>query len=223
MWSGLIPLILGSVLEPIALVITIMLLGTSSGLRSSSAWVGGHIVTNLIQGVVFGLILHWGKRTADPDQGHHWIVSTVLLVVAVVFLVTAAREFLSDDDPDAPPPKWMSLLMAATPTKSFLIGAGVATVSVKTWVFTLAAISVIGTAGLGRVISIVTFVSFVLLTLSANLLVVGIAAIFPEQSRSLLDRILRWLQDNNRPIVVVAGVVFGVWFGTKALHGLGVF
>jgi hypothetical protein len=38
----------------------------------------------------------------------------------------------------------------------------------------------------------------------------------------MLDRVLRWLQDHDRPIMVAAGLVFGTWFGLKALHGFGI-
>lgn len=222
MWSALIPLILGGVLEPIEIAITIMLLGTPSHLRAASAWIAGHCGTRLLQGLVFGTILHWGARGADSNRPHHWIVSTVLLVVALLFLVTAAREVFSDDDPNAPPPKWMTMLTSATPTKAFFIGAGVVTVSVKAWVFTLATISVIGSAGLGRVANVGSYVLFVLLATSANLLIVAMAAFVPQRSRALLDRTLRWLQDNDRPIVIVVGLVFGIWFGIKALNGFGI-
>ena len=149
-------------------------------------------------------------------------VSTVLLVVALLFLVTAARELFSDDDPDAPPPKWMTMLMSATPIKAFFIGAGIMTISVKSWVFTLAAISVIGNAGLGRVANVVSYLLFVALAASGNLLIVAMAAFFPQRSRSVLDRVLRWLQENDRPIMIVVGLVFGIWFGIKALHGFGI-
>ncbi|CAM4343914.1 hypothetical protein MB901379_02626 [Mycobacterium basiliense] len=221
MWSGLLPLIFGSALEPIEMAITIMLLGTPSHLRAASAWIAGHGVTRLLQGLIFGTILHWGARRTTANHPQHWIVSTVLLVVALIFLITAARELLSADDPEAPPPKWMEILTSATPTKAFLIGAGLMTVSVKSWVFTLAAIGVIGNAGAGRAVNMLAYVAFVALATSGNLIIVGLAALFPERSRSLLDRILGWLQDNNRPIMIVVGLVFGIWFGFKALHGLG--
>ncbi len=222
MWSSLVPLILGSALEPIEIAITITLLGTPSHVRAAGAWIAGHGGTRLLQGLIFGTILHWGARSADSNHAHHWIVSTVLLVVALLFLVTAAREFFGDDDPNAPPPKWMTMLMSATPTKAFFIGAGVITVSLKAWVFTLAAISVIGSAGLDRVANVASYVVFVLLAMNVNLLIIGVAAFLPDRSRSLLDRIQRWLQDNDRPIMVVVGLVFGIWFGIKALHGFGI-
>lgn len=222
MWGGLLPLILGCALEPIETVITIMLLSTPSRLRAAGSWVAGHVSTRLLQGLVFGTILHWGARRADSSHSHRWIVSTILLVVAVLFLVTAARALFSDDDPDAPPPKWMTMLTSASPGKAFFIGAGVITVSVKAWVFTLAAIGVIGSAGLDRAANIGSYVLFVALAASVNLLIIGMAAVFPQRSRSVLDRMLRWLQEHDRPIVIVVGLVFGIWFGVKALTGLGI-
>ncbi len=70
--------------------------------------------------------------------------------------------------------------------------------------------------------NVVTYVAFVALAASGNLLVVGAAALLPGRSRSLLDRTLRWIQDHDRPIMIVVGLVFGMWFGIKALHGFGI-
>lgn len=221
MWSSLLPLIAGSAFEPIELIITIMLLGTPLGVRAAGAWIGGHVSTRLLQGLIFGMILHWGKRDAQSHHAHHWIVSTILLVVALLFLVTVARELFGADDPAAPPPKWMTMLTSASPTIAFLIGAGIVAVSLKAWVFTLAAISVIGNAELGRAANVVSYVVFVALAAIGNLLIVGLAAIFPGRSRPVLDRTLAWLQHNDRPIMIVVGFVFGVWFGIKALNGFG--
>ena len=95
-------------------------------------------------------------------------------------------------------------------------------VSVKAWVFTLAAISAIGGAGLDRTTNVITYIAFVALALSGNLLTVAAAAFLPGQSRSLLDRILRWLQDHDRTIMIGVGLVFGSWFGIKALRGFGI-
>nr|WP_301336343.1 GAP family protein [Mycobacterium gordonae] len=222
MWGDLVPLILGGALEPIEIMITITLLGTPSRLRAAGAWISGHVGTRLLQGLVFGTILHWGARSGDSKHSYHWVVSTVVLVVAVLLLVTAARELLSDEDPNAPPPKWMEVLMSATPTKAFFIGAGVVTVSVKAWVFTFAAIGVIGSADMGRIGHMTSYIAFVLLATSGNLIIIGAAAVFGDRSRAVLDRTLRWLQDKNRPIVVLVGLVFGIWFGLKALRGFGI-
>ena len=70
MWSSLIPLILGGALEPIEIMITIMLLGTPAGARAAGAWISGHVGTRLLQGLIFGTILHWGARGGDSK--HSW-------------------------------------------------------------------------------------------------------------------------------------------------------
>ena len=221
-WSGLVPLILGSAVEPIEIAITIMLLATPARLRAAGAWVAGHVLTRLLQGLVFGTSLHWGARMSHQTSGRHWITATILLIVALIFLVTAARELLSGDDPDKPPPKWMTMLTSATPTKAFFIGVGVMVVSVKAWVLTLAAIGVIGNAGMGRATNAVIYLVFVALAASGNLLVIGAAALLPGQSRALLERTLSWIQRNDRYIMIGVGLVFGTWFGIKGLHGLGI-
>ncbi len=63
---------------------------------------------------------------------------------------------------------------------------------------------------------------FVLLAEAVPIAVVAYAALAPESSRAVLDRVSAWLEKNNRIIVIVLGLVFGVWFLLKALQGLGV-
>jgi Sap, sulfolipid-1-addressing protein len=178
-----LPLILGSALVPIEIVITILLLGTPSRVRAAGAWVAGMVVARLLQGAVFGLILHWGQRAGSSDDSHGWIVSTILLVVSILFLITTLREILGGDDPDAPPPKWMTMLTAASPGKAFLFGLGIIVVAVKFWVFTLGAIAVIGAEDLPRATNIVLYLIFVLLAVSPHVTIVAAAAFFPTDRR----------------------------------------
>ena len=96
------------------------------------------IAVRLLQGLIFGAILHWGARD-NTKSGHGWVMSTILLVVAILLYVTALREVISGDDPDDPPPKWMTALSSMTPGKAFLLGAGVILISVKLWIFTFGA------------------------------------------------------------------------------------
>ena len=51
---------------------------------------------------------------------------------------------------------------------------------------------------------------------------VAYAALAPASSQALLERVSAWLERHNRVIVIVLGLVFGVWFLLKALSGLGV-
>ncbi|MGB0970594.1 MAG: hypothetical protein ACPGVG_06480, partial [Mycobacterium sp.] len=107
LWASLAPLAIAAALMPVEMVITLALLGSPGRVRTAGASVVGTVVIRLLQGLVFGTILHWGQR--DPAEGgRNWVVSSIVLAVAVVLLVTAIRELLGGGDPDDPPPKWMT-------------------------------------------------------------------------------------------------------------------
>lgn len=221
LWATLAPFIVASALIPGKLVITLSLLATPGRARTAGAAVAGVVLVRLLQGLIFGMVLHWGKRD-NTAGGHSWVVSSILLVVAVALFVTAFRELMGGDDSDDLPPKWMTALTSMTPAKSFLLGVGLVLVSVKTWLFTFAAIGAIGNAGMARSVNVVTYVAFVLLSASTHLAIVAAAALFPRRSQTYLDRSLRWLQEHDRVIMIVIGLGFGSWFLYKALHGFGV-
>ena len=221
LWATLTPFIIASALMPVELVITLALLGTPGRVRTASAAVAGTVVVRLLQGLLFGAILHWGRRDDTPG-GHGWLVSSVVLVVGVVLLTTAIREILGGGDPDDPPPKWMAALTSMKPGKAFLLGGATVIISVKLWVFTLAAMSAIGDAGMPRSANFATYTAFVLLGVSTHLAIIAAAAFFPDRSRAFLDRSLLWLQDHNRVIMIGLGLVFGGWFLFKGLHGFGI-
>jgi hypothetical protein len=221
LWTTLTPFIVAAALMPIELVITLALLGSPSRVRTAASAVAGMVTVRLLQGLLFGTVLHWGKRARDDGQTT-WVLSAVLLVVAVILLVSVIREILSGQDPDDPPPKWLAALPTMTPGKAFLLGMGVILISVKLWVFTLAAINAIGQAGMSRTANMSTFVLFVILGVSTHLLIIAAAALFPQATRGPLDRCLLWLQRNNRAIMIALGLGFGSWFLYKGLHGLGI-
>lgn len=221
MWATLVPFIIAAALMPIELVITLALLGTPGRVRTATAAVAGTVTVRLLQGLVFGAILHWGRRDDTPG-GHGWLVSSVILVVAVVLLVTAIRELLGGGDPDDPPPKWMAALSSMKPGKAFLLGGATVLISVKMWVFTFAAISAIGDAGMPRSANFANYTAFVVLGVSTHLAIIAAAAFFPKRSAAFLDGSLRWLQDHNRVIMIGLGLVFGGWFLYKGLHGFGI-
>jgi hypothetical protein len=222
LWGSLVPLIIGSALVPIQIVITTMLLRSKAGRMTAVAWLGGMTAVRLGQGLVFGLII--GNRAADASAsaGPSTPVSLLMLVVAILFYVTAIKQLLNHPDEDAPPPKWMAMVGSVTPGRAFGLGSGILLVNVKLWVFTLGAISAIGLAGLGQGAAAVTFLAFVLLAESIHIMVIGLAFAMPARSAAMLDGIVGFLARYNRVIMIVLGAVFGTWFLVKALSGLGV-
>jgi hypothetical protein len=215
-WAALVPLIVGSALVPVQLLVTILLIAHSR--LTAFAWVAGTTTVRLAQGILFGLILGSDGVPGGPGP----IASTLLLVVALLFLATAVRHLVGDDDPDAPPPRWMTALDGLSPARSFLYGAGAMVIGVKFWVFTLSAVAVIGDADLGQPDAAITFVVFVVLASSAQLALIAMAAAAPRRTAVVLGRLSGWLTAHNATLMVVIGFVFGTWFLVKALDGLGV-
>jgi hypothetical protein len=221
LWGTLLPLIVASALVPVQITLTVLLLRASVG--TAAAWVGGMTATRLAQGVLFGIVFaEAGAAAPEGQSGPGPVVSAVLLVVAVLFLIKAAKELLGGDDDDAPPPKWMKLTESVTAGKAFLFGAAYVAVAAKLWVFTLGAIGAIDEAALETGTSVALFLLFVALAEAIPIAVVAYAALAPSSSRAVLDRVSAWLERNTRSIVIVLGLVFGVWFLLKALQGLGV-
>ena len=220
LWTTLVPLIIGSAVVPVQIVLTIMLLRTS--LRTAAAWVAGMAAVRLVQGILFGFVFTEIGATSAESGGQSLIASSLLLAFALLFYVTAIRQLFSPKDEDAPPPKWASKLGSMSSGPAFGFGAGYVAISPKFWVFTLGAIGAIDDAQLGASSAVLTFVAFVALALSINLAILGYAAVSPSGSAVALERFAAWLNGNNRVIKIVLGVVFGTWFLIKALSGFGI-
>jgi hypothetical protein len=218
----LTPLIVGSALVPIQIIITILLLRAPAGRITAVAWVVGMTAVRLLQGIVFGLILAGRRGASSSEGGSGIIVSVLLLVLAILFYVVAAKQLLKHPDEDAPPPRWMAMLDGVTPRKAFLLGMGLLAIGAKFWVFTLGAMGAIGAAGLGQPGATLAFLLFIVLAESIHLGVLGFAYAAPDRADAALGRFSDALKRYNGPIMVVLGLVFGTWFLLKALSGLGI-
>jgi threonine/homoserine/homoserine lactone efflux protein len=163
LWASLLPLVFASALVPAQLVVTIALLGSASGTRAASAFVGGMTVVRLVQGAVFGLAVS-GSRAGDDASTASTFTSALLLVVAILLLVMAVKKLVTDEDPDAPPPVWLARTASMPPRQAFMVGAGLLMIAPKFWVFTLSAIAAIEEATLARPTAVVVYLGFVVLT-----------------------------------------------------------
>lgn len=222
LWPALLPVAIASALVPVPVVVTLLLLRSGRGQITAVAWVAGQTVVRIAQGLVFGLLLSAGDEQATSGSGPGLIASVVLLVLAVVFYITALRALIGGEDPDAAPPKWLAMTETMSPGRAFLFGAGYLGISAKFWVLTLGAIAAIDEANLSHSLSVAGFLLFVVLAQSTMLAVLLFAFAAPSRSAGALDRVATWLTDNDGPIVVALGLVFGTWFLIKALTGLGV-
>jgi hypothetical protein len=216
---SLLPLIVGAALLPGWIILTLFLLRGEGGVRKALAFAAGAMTVRLVQGVLFGYVFGAAADTYG-ESGSNLITSTLLLVVGLVMLIGAVTKWRKEADPDAPPPKWMAVLGGLSALQAFGVGALLMVQSIKQWVFTLSAISVIEQGELSQTGNVLVYLFFVLAAQSLVLAPILVSAVAPAQSTKLLDAIHGWLERNNRVIVIAASSIFGVWFLWMGIAGL---
>ncbi len=213
----LLPLIIGAAVLPLWIVMSLLLLRGTGGMRKATAFAAGAMGVRILQGILFGYVF---GTDAGEEGGSHVIASTLLLVVGVILLITAVRQWHKDDDPDTPPPPWMATLGTASSLKALGIGALLMTIAVKQWVFTLAAIAVLDDAQMGLARSALAYVVFVVAAHALVLMPIVIAVLAPSRSAAMLDAMRGWLERHNRMITLCVSSIFGAWFAWKGTMGL---
>ncbi len=216
----LAPLILGSALAPIWIIIVLLMLASPRGLLKALAFVVGMSLTRVLQGVVFGLVFGASSEAEAVDGGKSTVSATLLLVVGILLLISAYRKWRKEEDPDDPPPKWMQAIDQLTPLKALGMGAGLVAVGIKLWVFTLSAISEISAIDLSRNEAITAYLLFILLAQSLLILPILIYAIVPKAAAKMLETAIAWLLRYNRPITITVTLIFGSYFTWDGLTSL---
>ena len=215
----LLPLIVAAILAPLYPIVVLLLLRSQGGVRKAGALVLGAIAVRLAQGVVFGLVF----RAADeayPDSGSKIIASTLLTVIGILLLISAYKKWQKQEDPDGPPPRWMTAIQGLTPVRAMGAGALMVALSVKQWVFTLAAIDLIAGATTGAGSGAGAYLFYTLATQALVLLPILFMAVAPQQSAKPLDAAQGWLERNDRLVMIAASLFFGVYFLAKGIGGL---
>ena len=172
-----------------------------------------------MQGILFGLVVGRVCKV-NSEPGPRLIVSTLLMIVGILLLVTALRQWRKQDDPDAPTPQWMSAISGLSVLKAIGAGAIFPIIAVKQWVFTLSAIGVIGEIGRGGLADVGAYLFFVFATQTLVFTPTLAFAVAPHRTAKSLQATQAWLERNNRAIVIVMSLVFGVWFLFKGITGL---
>lgn len=220
LWTTLVPLAVTTAVLPVQLAITILMLRSTGGRPRAGGWIAGMTVVRLLQYAVFGVVLD--RATDDGKPGTSAAEGALLLVVAVLLLVSAARKAANQPDEDAPPPRWMTVVDGVSPSRAFLLGAGLVGFSPKLWAFTLGAIGAIGDAELDAVEGWVVFASWVVAAQALHLVAWLSVAVAPRQAEPLLDGAGVMLERHSRPLVIGVSLVFGIWFLFRALAAFGV-
>lgn len=215
----LFPMILGTVLAPVWIIIVLLVLRSPNGLVKAIAFIVGITIVRLLQGLLFGYILS-GIDSAGASGELSPVILIVLVVLGILLLISAIKTLMHEPDPDAPPPKWMKKLDQATAPALLGMGILFTLVAPKLWIFTLSAIGVIRSANLSPTESLTAFLTYVVGAQSLIMLPVLLYAIAPRQSASLLQSVSDWLMRYNSQITLVVSFVFGSLFLWKGISGL---
>lgn len=215
LWSTLLPLALATAIMPVELAITLLLLRSPHSRSAAAAWIAGMTVVRLVQYAIFGLILDAAMDDGDPGQSP--VEGAILLVVAVLLLVSAARKWLKQPDEDEPPPAWMTAIGSLGPGRGLALGVGFTSISPKLWALTIGAVGAISDAQLDFATGWAAFIVWLVVAESIHLLALLFAVIAPARAGVGLARATDLLERYNRPVLIGASIIFGVWFLYKAL------
>jgi hypothetical protein len=216
---SLLPLILSAALVPAPIFVLLVLFRGPRGFAAAAAFTAGVTSVRLAQGALF-LFVFADAVAARGSDGPGTIAATLLLVLGIFLWTTAVRTLLKAEDPDAPPPAWLGKLKTASPVAAFAIGAGLIAVAAKQWVFTMAALGVIGEASLDRTGIVAAYLIFVLGAEALLLPPLVAYAVAREPAAAMVERAGTWLEGNTRPVKIVVSVVFGTYFLWKGISGL---
>ncbi len=218
---SLLPYIIGSALVPVYIILVVLLLKSPRhGLLKGAAFVGGITTTRLVQGLIFGFVFAESAASLEEPGGKGLVVSTLLLVLGIYLLIAAYKQWRGEDDPDAPPPKWLTMMDSLTAPKAFAIGVGLPLIGVKLWVFTLGALGTIAEAAVGQPDSTIAYLFYILLAQALLLIPILIRLLVPARSQSILDGLSDWLIRNNRTIIMVVSLIFGLYLLYLGISGL---
>lgn len=216
----LTPMILGSALAPLWITIVLLLLASPRGVAKAAGFVLGMTLARLAQGAIFGFILAGSPEAEGDASGTSPVAATLMLVLGVLLLVAAYRKWSKAPDPDEPPPQWMAQMEQMTPGRAFVMGFGLVMIGVKLLAFTLSALGVIRAADLSDSSRVIAYLAYVALAQLLLIVPIVAGALAPKPSAAVLRRIIRLLEEYNRPITIGVSLVFGLYFGWKGLMGL---
>jgi cytochrome c biogenesis protein CcdA len=216
----LLPLMIAAMAMPTWVILVLLLLKTRRGTTKAIAFVGGVTTVRLVQGVLFGSVL---SAAVGPRRHSQWValVSVLLLVTGVLMWAAALRQLGKAVDPVGAPPisaRWLAMIQRVSPAQAFGAGALLVAASSRAWLFTLAALGVIGQAALTSMQSVV---AFLLYAVGAELLLLAPIVLF-VWLRDQFDVAAGWLEEHERPIVIAVSLILGsffVWAGLRGLAG----
>ena len=204
----MLPVALGVAISPMPIIaVIVMLFGNRPVPRAVSFAVGWIIGVTAATGIAMLIAGPVDENASTPV----W-VAVVKLAFGVLFLFMAIKQWRGrprgDEEPEMP--GWMAAADSMTPVKSAALAALLGGVNPKNLALSMAAGTIIGSAGLpagGAIGSLVVFVALASITVVGPVLAYLVAR---KRIEGPLNSLRTWLIKNNATVMTVVLLVLGV-------------
>jgi hypothetical protein len=222
MLLSVVPLALANWAMPLQVIIVVLLLQGGRGVLRGFGFLGGMTAVRLARGILFGLafiglgaFLRRGLGAGRP------LLGPLLLVLTGAFMLGLAVWFLMGrSDPGEASNRLLGKARDISPGKAFGLGAAFVLLSLKSWLFTLAALGAIQDGQPSGLESFLWVLGYILMAELPVRLPILMRVLAPAKSVVALAAISEWFSKHNRALVIAAEIVFGLFFLAKGITEL---
>lgn len=216
----LLPLAIGVVLSPAAIIIVIVMLGVPRGWVRAAAFIAGWIGALLAVGAAVLFLAEGADAATGGESGT--VAGLAQLGIGLALLVLATRQWRGRPrgGESAELPGWMASLERVNSARALGFGALFAGVKPKNLVLTAAAAIVIAEGALAPATSAALLLAYALLATVGVAAPLVAALALGDRAGAVLAGWKAWLGENNATIMALLLVLFGVILVGK---GMGAF
>jgi threonine/homoserine/homoserine lactone efflux protein len=212
----LVPEWIGLILTPLAVVGSIVLLGTNRALPNALSFAGAFALNYLILSVI-GL---WVGAVASGVAGEGQARYLVSLLMGLLFLgLGLAVLFRHHVGVPGGKPRWAVVLETATPARAFLGGFALSLINPNV-VILLSGLTLIITSGETIGSQAIGALSLVLASMIPFAIPIGIYLIMGERGKEMLRKVFAWMIDHDKALTAGTLLLFGALFFGRGLGGL---
>jgi threonine/homoserine/homoserine lactone efflux protein len=216
MYADLVPEWIGLILTPLAVVGSIVLLGTNRSLPNALSFAGAFALNYAILSVI---ALWVGTvAAADVEEGRaRYLVSMVMgLLFLGLGLAVLLRHHIGATGGK---PRWAVVLETATPVRAFLGGFALSLINPNV-VILLSGLTLIITSGETIGTQVVGALTLVLASMVPFAIPIGIYLIMGERGKELLKGVFTWMIEHDKALTAGTLLLFGALFFGRGLGGL---
>jgi hypothetical protein len=218
--GDVLPLAIGVVISPIAIITVILMLLSRRAKSNSLAFVLGWVIGLAAVG---GVTLFLAEtQDLSPGSTPSVAISVILFVLGMLLLFLAYRQWTGRPKPGQQPtmPKWLNFVESVTPIRAAGFALLLSAVKPKNLLLTLAAALNIAQSDLGSTLSVIALIVFVIIASTSVAAPVMLFFILGKNAAKTLDGWKALLTTNNATVMFVLLIVFGMVLIGKSINGI---